>query len=114
MCHKENGHVFSGYDQLGALEGPQAAAYGRQSTSTYIHHPPVVENISGPPPAINNVEGAKILALLGDSVTTDHISPAGNIKTDSPAGRYLREQGVEPRDFNSYGDRKSTRLNSSH
>ncbi|WLH11037.1 aconitate hydratase AcnA [Pseudomonas hefeiensis] len=106
MFHKEYAAVFAGDEQWQAIEVPQAATYVWQSDSTYIQHPPFFENISGPPPAINNVEGAKILALLGDSVTTDHISPAGNIKTDSPAGRYLREQGVEPRDFNSYGSRR--------
>ncbi|MCQ6256858.1 aconitate hydratase AcnA [Pseudomonas sp. Q11] len=106
MFHKEYAAVFAGDEQWQAIEVPQAATYVWQSDSTYIQHPPFFENISGPPPAINNVEGAKILALLGDSVTTDHISPAGNIKTDSPAGHYLREQGVEPRDFNSYGSRR--------
>lgn len=106
MFHKEYAAVFAGDEQWQAIEVPQAATYVWQSDSTYIQHPPFFENISGPPPAINNVEGARILALLGDSVTTDHISPAGNIKTDSPAGRYLREQGVEPRDFNSYGSRR--------
>ncbi|SEP13295.1 aconitate hydratase AcnA [Pseudomonas sp. NFACC39-1] len=106
MFHKEYAAVFAGDEQWQAIEVPQAATYVWQSDSTYIQHPPFFENISGPPPVIKNVEGAKILALLGDSVTTDHISPAGNIKTDSPAGRYLREQGVEPRDFNSYGSRR--------
>nr|WP_281459403.1 aconitate hydratase AcnA [Pseudomonas sp. P13] len=106
MFHKEYAAVFAGDEQWQAIEVSQAATYVWQSDSTYIQHPPFFENISGPPPAINNVEGARILALLGDSVTTDHISPAGNIKTDSPAGRYLREQGVEPRDFNSYGSRR--------
>ncbi|HAD68363.1 MAG TPA: aconitate hydratase, partial [Acinetobacter radioresistens] len=59
-----------------------------------------------PPQAVKNIEKARILAVLGDSVTTDHISPAGNIKQDSPAGRYLQELGVEPKDFNSYGSRR--------
>ncbi|MEF9673131.1 aconitase family protein [Pseudomonas sp. PCH446] len=68
--------------------------------------PTVLRRYRRPPPLIEDIQGARILALLGDSVTTDHISPAGNIKADSPAGRYLRELGVEPRDFNSYGSRR--------
>ncbi|MBT2341540.1 MULTISPECIES: aconitate hydratase AcnA [Pseudomonas] len=106
MFHKEYAAVFAGDEQWQAIEVPQAATYVWQADSTYIQHPPFFDGIGGPPPAIRNVEGARVLALLGDSVTTDHISPAGNIKTDSPAGRYLREQGVEPRDFNSYGSRR--------
>ncbi|AHL33144.1 aconitate hydratase [Pseudomonas brassicacearum] len=106
MFHKEYAAVFAGDEQWQAIEVPQAATYIWQSDSTYIQHPPFFDDIAGPPPAVTNVKGARVLALLGDSVTTDHISPAGNIKTDSPAGRYLREQGVEPRDFNSYGSRR--------
>ena len=106
MFHKEYAAVFAGDEQWQAIEVPQAATYVWQDDSTYIQHPPFFDDIDGPPPAVKNVEGARILALLGDSVTTDHISPAGNIKADSPAGRYLREQGVEPRDFNSYGSRR--------
>jgi aconitate hydratase len=106
MFHKEYAAVFAGDEQWQAIEVPQAATYVWQADSTYIQHPPFFDDIGGPPPAVKNVEGARVLALLGDSVTTDHISPAGNIKTDSPAGRYLREQGVEPRDFNSYGSRR--------
>ncbi|MBC3362065.1 aconitate hydratase AcnA [Pseudomonas sp. SWRI154] len=106
MFHKEYAAVFAGDEQWQAIEVPQAATYVWQDDSTYIQHPPFFDDIGGPPPLVRNVEGAKVLALLGDSVTTDHISPAGNIKTDSPAGHYLREQGVEPRDFNSYGSRR--------
>ncbi|MCU1724945.1 aconitate hydratase AcnA [Pseudomonas sp. 5P_5.1_Bac1] len=106
MFHKEYAEVFAGDEQWQAIEVPQAATYVWQDDSTYIQHPPFFEGISGPPPAIEDVHGARILALLGDSVTTDHISPAGNIKADSPAGRYLRDKGVEPRDFNSYGSRR--------
>ena len=106
MFHKEYAAVFAGDEQWQAIEVPQAATYVWQADSTYIQHPPFFDDIGGPPPAVKNVEGARVLALLGDSVTTDHISPAGNIKADSPAGRYLREQGVEPRDFNSYGSRR--------
>jgi aconitate hydratase len=106
MFHKEYAEVFAGDAQWQAIEVPQAATYVWQDSSTYIQHPPFFDGIGGPPPVIEDVNGTRILALLGDSVTTDHISPAGNIKADSPAGRYLREQGVEPRDFNSYGSRR--------
>ena len=106
MFHKEYAEVFAGDAQWQAIEVPQAATYVWQADSTYIQHPPFFDDIAGPLPVIKDVQGANVLALLGDSVTTDHISPAGNIKTDSPAGRYLREQGVEPRDFNSYGSRR--------
>ena len=106
MFHKEYAEVFAGDEQWQAIEVPQAATYVWQKDSTYIQHPPFFDDIAGPLPVIKDVQGANILALLGDSVTTDHISPAGNIKADSPAGRYLREQGVEPRDFNSYGSRR--------
>lgn len=106
MFHKEYAEVFAGDAQWQAIEVPQAATYVWQDDSTYIQHPPFFEDIAGPLPEITDIRGARILALLGDSVTTDHISPAGNIKTDSPAGRYLRSKGVEPRDFNSYGSRR--------
>jgi len=106
MFHKEYAEVFAGDAQWQAIEVPQAATYVWQDDSTYIQHPPFFEGISGPTPKIEDVHGARILALLGDSVTTDHISPAGNIKADSPAGRYLRDKGVEPKNFNSYGSRR--------
>ncbi len=106
MFHKEYAEVFAGDEQWQAIEVPQAATYVWQDDSTYIQHPPFFEDIAGPLPIIEDIHSARVLALLGDSVTTDHISPAGNIKTDSPAGRYLRQQGVEPRDFNSYGSRR--------
>ncbi|WP_213936922.1 aconitate hydratase AcnA [Pseudomonas sp. dw_612] len=106
MFHKEYAEVFAGDDQWQAIEVPQAATYVWQEDSTYIQHPPFFDDIGGPLPVIQDVKKANVLALLGDSVTTDHISPAGNIKADSPAGRYLREKGVEPRDFNSYGSRR--------
>ncbi|MCD5990537.1 aconitate hydratase AcnA [Pseudomonas phytophila] len=106
MFHKEYAEVFAGDEQWQAIEVPQAATYVWQDDSTYIQHPPFFEDIAGPLPVIEDIHSARVLALLGDSVTTDHISPAGNIKADSPAGRYLRQQGVEPRDFNSYGSRR--------
>jgi len=106
MFHKEYAEVFAGDAQWQAIAVPQAATYVWQDDSTYIKHPPFFDGIDGPPPVVEDVSGARILALLGDSVTTDHISPAGNIKADSPAGHYLSEKGVEPRDYNSYGSRR--------
>ncbi len=106
MFHKEYAEVFAGDAEWQAIDIPQTATYSWQDDSTYIQHPPFFENIAEAPPHIGDIHQARILALLGDSVTTDHISPAGNIKADSPAGRYLREQGVEPVDFNSYGSRR--------
>ncbi|OUM06502.1 aconitate hydratase 1 [Pseudomonas syringae] len=106
MFHKEYAEVFAGDEQWQAIEVPQAATYVWQDDSTYIQHPPFFEGIGGPLPVIEDVQDARILALLGDSVTTDHISPAGNIKADSPAGRYLQEKGVKSQDFNSYGSRR--------
>src|SRR5690606_11094925 len=73
---------------------------------TYIKNPPYFEDMPVQPPAVEDIRGARVLALLGDSITTDHISPAGAIKKDSPAGQYLIEHGVQPRDFNSYGSRR--------
>ena len=106
MFHKQYAEVFAGDAQWQAIDVPQAATYVWQDDSTYIQHPPFFDDISGPLPVISDIKGARVLALLGDSVTTDHISPAGNIKADSPAGQYLRDRGVEPRDFNSYGSRR--------
>ncbi|HZX18907.1 MAG TPA: aconitate hydratase AcnA [Pseudomonas sp.] len=106
MFHKQYAEVFAGDAQWQAIEVPQADTYAWQADSTYIQHPPFFESIGEAPPHIGDIRQARILALLGDSVTTDHISPAGNIKADSPAGRYLREQGVAPADFNSYGSRR--------
>src|SRR5690606_347835 len=74
--------------------------------STYVRKPPYFEGMTMVPARVEDIEGARVLALLGDSVTTDHISPAGAIKADSPAGRYLAEHGVERRDYNSYGSRR--------
>ena len=106
MFHKEYAAVFDGDAAWQAIQIPQSQTYAWQENSTYIRHPPFFEEIGKPPKPITNIEQARILAVLGDSVTTDHISPAGNIKKDSPAGRYLQEQGVEPKDFNSYGSRR--------
>ncbi|MCO6057897.1 aconitate hydratase AcnA [Pseudomonas sp. MOB-449] len=106
MFRKEYAEVFAGDEKWQAIKVPESDTYAWQVDSTYIQHPPFFANITGAPPKVEDVRRARILALLGDSVTTDHISPAGNIKADSPAGRYLREQGVAPGDFNSYGSRR--------
>ncbi|MFI8737241.1 aconitate hydratase AcnA [Ectopseudomonas toyotomiensis] len=106
MFRKEYAEVFAGDEKWQAIDVPKADTYAWQGESTYIQHPPFFEDIAGDPPRITDIREARILALLGDSVTTDHISPAGNIKADSPAGRYLREHGVDKADFNSYGSRR--------
>jgi aconitate hydratase len=97
--------VFTGDEKWQAVPSAEGSTYSFSSTSTYIQLPPFFEQqyTSGKD---QNIEGARILALLGDSVTTDHISPAGSIAADSPAARYLTENGVAPRDFNSYGSRR--------
>lgn len=106
MFHKEYAEVFQGDEKWRAIQVPDAKTYTWQDDSTYIQHPPFFEHIAEAPPKIEDIHEARILALLGDSVTTDHISPAGNIKKDSPAGRYLSEHGVAYVDFNSYGSRR--------
>ena len=106
MFHKEYAEVFQGDEKWRAIQVPDAKTYTWQDDSTYIQHPPFFEHIAEAPPKVGDIDGASILAVLGDSVTTDHISPAGNIKKDSPAGRYLSEHGVAYADFNSYGSRR--------
>ncbi|MEG0483046.1 MAG: aconitate hydratase AcnA, partial [Acinetobacter sp.] len=106
MFHKEYAAVFEGDDQWKAIQIPDSQTYEWDVHSTYIRHPPFFDEINQPIKSLHNIENARILAVLGDSVTTDHISPAGNIKKDSPAGRYLQTQGVAPSDFNSYGSRR--------
>ncbi|WP_236170722.1 aconitate hydratase AcnA [Pseudomonas pseudonitroreducens] len=106
MFHKEYAEVFQGDEKWRAIQVPDAQTYTWQDDSTYIQHPPFFEHIADAPPKVEDISGASILAVLGDSVTTDHISPAGNIKKDSPAGRYLSEHGVAYADFNSYGSRR--------
>lgn len=106
MFHKEYSAVFEGDETWKSLKTQNTPVYTWQADSTYIRHPPFFKGMTKMPAPINDIHQASILAILGDSVTTDHISPAGNIKADSPAGRYLREHGVEPKDFNSYGSRR--------
>ena len=106
MFQKEYAEVFEGDAKWKAIQIPQSQTYAWDEQSTYIRHPPFFAEIDQPVRPIQPIKQARILAILGDSVTTDHISPAGNIKKDSPAGRYLQQQGVEVKDFNSYGSRR--------
>ena len=98
--------VFDGDERWRGLPAPAGEQFRWTDDSTYVRHPPFFETLSPSPSAPVDVAGARVLALLGDSVTTDHISPAGAIPPDGPAGRYLIENGVEPRDFNSFGSRR--------
>ncbi|MEL5576111.1 aconitate hydratase AcnA [Serratia marcescens] len=106
MFHKEYGEVFDGDANWQAIQVTGSATYQWQEDSTYIRHPPFFGTMQVKPDPVQDIKDARILAILADSVTTDHISPAGNIKRDSPAGRYLSEHGVAPQDFNSYGSRR--------
>jgi len=98
--------VFKGDDKWQAVETTDSETYDWPATSTYVQNPPYFQGMSKDPGTITNLQGARILALLGDMVTTDHISPAGSFKAETPAGQYLTERQVTPRDFNSYGSRR--------
>jgi aconitate hydratase len=98
--------VFAGDERWQNLETPSGDTFAWDPGSTYVRKPPYFEGMPEEPTAVEDVQGARVLAKLGDSVTTDHISPAGAIKKDSPAGKYLADHGVENRDFNSYGSRR--------
>jgi len=106
MFRTEYAAVFDGDATWQALEVPQTKVYTWSEDSTYIQHPPFFEGMGPEPDPVEDIVDANILALLGDSVTTDHISPAGSFSADSPAGKYLQERGVEPKNFNSYGSRR--------
>jgi aconitate hydratase len=106
MFRKSYGQVFEGDERWNSLEVPTGASFAWDDASTYVQRPPYFDGMPATPGPVTDIHGARVLAVLGDSVTTDHISPAGVIKRDSPAGRYLVEQGVQPRDFNSYGSRR--------
>ncbi len=98
--------VFTGDETWRSLEVPSGDLYAWAEDSTYVHRPPYFDGMSVEPGTVEDFDGARCLVMLGDSVTTDHISPAGSIKPDSPAGRYLVEHGVERKEFNSYGSRR--------
>jgi aconitate hydratase len=98
--------VYTGDAHWRKLQVPTGALFSWDGKSTYVKNPPYFDNMPAKPGAINDIKGARVLALLGDSITTDHISPAGSIKKESPAGKYLMENGVQPGDFNQYGARR--------
>jgi aconitate hydratase len=104
--HKVYSEVFQGDERWRSLAVPEGDLYHWSPNSTYVKHPPYFEDMGAQPAAVTDIRGARVLALLGDSITTDHISPAGSIKVQSPAGKYLMEHGVQPQDFNSYGSRR--------
>ena len=106
MFKKEYADVFKGDADWQGLNTGSGKTYAWNKDSTYIQHPPFFQNLSAKPQAIKPVKKAHVLALLGDSITTDHISPAGSIKANSPAGVYLKSKGVDEKDFNSYGSRR--------
>jgi aconitate hydratase len=106
MFRRVYAEAFHGDERWRALDAPTGTRYPWAAESTYIRHPPFFEEMTLEPEPVRDIAGARVLALLGDSVTTDHISPAGSIQPDGPAGRYLVEHGVQPRDFNSYGARR--------
>jgi aconitate hydratase len=106
MFRKSYGEVFAGDEHWRSLAVPKGETYAWDKDSTYIRRAPYFDDMKVAPSPVENIQRARVLAVLGDSVTTDHISPAGSIKKDSPAGKYLTEHGVKPADFNSYGSRR--------
>ncbi len=106
MFRKNYGEVFDGSAAWNAISSADSQLYPWDEGSTYIKNPPFFDGMTMEPEGIPDIEGARILGLFGDSITTDHISPAGNIDANSPAGKYLQERGVMPADFNSYGSRR--------
>src|SRR6266851_3077705 len=106
MFSRSYGEVYHGDDRWRGLPVPKGETYAWEIDSTYIRRAPYFDNMSLQPAPVEDISNARVLAVLGDSVTTDHISPAGSIKKDSPAGKYLIDHGVKPVDFNSYGSRR--------
>jgi aconitate hydratase len=106
MFTKDYATVFEGDHRWKSLDTPTGKTFEWDPQSTYVRKPPYFENMPATPTPVVDITGARVLAILGDSVTTDHISPAGNIKADSPAGKYLEAHGVARNDFNSYGSRR--------
>ncbi|MGC8949521.1 MAG: aconitate hydratase AcnA, partial [Thermoprotei archaeon] len=106
MFKEKYADVFKGEEKWENLPVPEGELYSWDANSTYIQEPPFFKDMSLEPPELKDIKGAYVLALLGDRITTDHISPAGSISKDSPAGRYLMERGVNPIDFNTYGARR--------
>ena len=110
MFTESYGNVFDGNPRWNAIPISGGELYGWDEASTYIHEPPFFQGLTLDRAPVKDIHGARVLVMLGDSVTTDHISPAGDIALDSPAGRFLRERGVEKKDFNSYGSRRGNDL----
>jgi aconitate hydratase A / 2-methylisocitrate dehydratase len=106
MFTKDYADVFAGDERWKSLPTPEGQTFAWDPESTYVRKPPYFEGMAADPEPVVDISGARVLALLGDSVTTDHISPAGSIKADTPAGQYLVEHGVDKKDFNSYGSRR--------
>ncbi|GAB2970552.1 aconitate hydratase AcnA [Amycolatopsis acidiphila] len=106
MFAKDYADVFDGGERWKSLPTPEGKTFAWDAESTYVRKPPYFEGMEAEPAPVEDIADARVLAKLGDSVTTDHISPAGAIKEDSPAGRYLKEHGIERKDFNSYGSRR--------
>ena len=106
MFREKYADVFSGNETWNAIRADESELYAWDAQSTYIQEPPFFESLTTEVPSIQAIRGARALAIFGDSITTDHISPAGSIQADGPAGKYLIAQGVQPRDFNSYGSRR--------
>jgi aconitate hydratase len=106
MFSRDYADVFTGDERWQSLPTPTGNTFAWAQESTYVRKPPYFDGMAAEPAPVSDIDGARVLAKLGDSVTTDHISPAGAIKADSPAGRYLSEHGVDRRDFNSYGSRR--------
>ncbi|MDC7807277.1 aconitate hydratase AcnA [Luteimonas sp BLCC-B24] len=106
MFAKNYADVFKGDTRWNTIESPDGDLYAWDATSTYIKNPPYFDGMTMDVGGIDDIHGARVMGLFGDSITTDHISPAGNIKKDSPAGRFLQARGVQPADFNSYGSRR--------
>ena len=102
--------VFGGSKMWEEIKVTEGDLFQWDDASTYIHHPPYFQTLTLDVPSVSDVKGARVLGMFRDSITTDHISPAGNIATDSPAGKYLQERGVQPKDFNSYGSRRGNDL----
>lgn len=110
MFKEKYADVFSGSEMWQAIEVKEGALFEWSEDSTYIHHPPYFQSLTLDVPALGEIKGARVLGVFGDSITTDHISPAGNIATNSPAGIFLQERGVQPKDFNQYGTRRGNDL----
>ena len=106
MCHLQYGNVFRGDDSWRGLPVPEGDLYAWDEDSTYVKNPPFFDGMTLTPPGIRPIKGARVLGMFGDSITTDHISPAGSIPASSPAGKWLTEQGLKTGDFNSYGPRR--------